>query len=46
MDVPVRVGKMEVHRYISYYWDNADKELLVEMTLEHRDVNATLVTVT
>lgn len=46
VDVPVRVGKMERHSYISYYWDDADKELLVEMTLERRDGNATLVTVT
>lgn len=46
MDVPVRVGRMERHNYISYYWNNEDKEMLVEMTLEHRDGNATLVTVT
>lgn len=46
IDIPVRVGKMERHSYISYYWDHEGRELLVEMTLEHRDGNATLVTVT
>ncbi len=34
MDVPVRVGKMEKDRYISFYWETDGHELLVEITLE------------
>lgn len=44
MDVPVRIGKIEQDKYISYYWDVEDKELLVEMMLTPGD-NATVVTV-
>ena len=46
MEVPVRVGKMEMGKYISYYWMNGDKELFVEMMLTPKDGGATLVTVT
>lgn len=46
MDVPVRVDKIEQDKYISYYWDNEDKELLVELKLEPRENNSTLVTIT
>ena len=46
MDVPVRVGKIEQDNYISYYWDNEDKELLVEITLTPKENNSTLVTIT
>ena len=46
MEVPVRVGKIEKDKYISYYWDSGKgKELLVEMTLTPKD-NDTLVTIT
>lgn len=46
MDIPVRVGKIEMDKYISYYWDEGDKELLVEMSLSPAEGNATVVTIT
>src|ERR1022692_2577015 len=45
MECPIRVIKIEPDKYISYYWMNGNKELLVEMTLTPKN-NATLVTVT
>jgi uncharacterized protein YndB with AHSA1/START domain len=45
-EFPVRVGKIEKDRYISYFWDLDDTELLVEMTLTPRGSDATLVTIT
>jgi uncharacterized protein YndB with AHSA1/START domain len=45
MDVPVRVGEVRKDEYISYYWDNGDKEMLVEMTLTAKG-NDTVVIVT
>ena len=46
MDIPVRVGRIEQDKYISYYWEDSGKELLVEMTLTPADDNATLVSIT
>jgi uncharacterized protein YndB with AHSA1/START domain len=46
MKVPVRVGKIEHDRYISFYWDNENTELFVEMTLAARKDNSTLLSVT
>lgn len=46
MKIPVRVGKVEKDQYISYYWDDADQELLVEITLTPAGDNATIVTIT
>jgi len=46
MEFPIRVGKVEKDKYISYYWDVDDKELLVEMILTPVDVNSTVVTIT
>ena len=47
MDVPVRVGKIEKDKFISYYWSDFDgKELLVEMTLSSKEKNSTFVVVT
>jgi uncharacterized protein YndB with AHSA1/START domain len=43
---PVRVSKIEKDKYISYYWDNADKELLVEIKITPKGSNATLVNIT
>jgi uncharacterized protein YndB with AHSA1/START domain len=43
---PVRVAKTEKDKYISYYWDVDDTELLVEMTLSARENNSTVVTIT
>jgi uncharacterized protein YndB with AHSA1/START domain len=45
-DCPVRVGKIETNKYISYYWSMDDLELLVEMTLTEREDNSTLVSIT
>jgi uncharacterized protein YndB with AHSA1/START domain len=43
---PVRVGKIEKNKYISFYWDMDGIELLVEMILTTRTDNSTLVTIT
>jgi uncharacterized protein YndB with AHSA1/START domain len=44
---PVRVGKVEQDKYISYYWDGTDgTELLVEITLTQKGDTATVVTIT
>jgi len=45
-EFPVRVGKIEKNKYISFFWDMDSLELKVEITLTPRDNNATLVTVT
>jgi uncharacterized protein YndB with AHSA1/START domain len=45
MDVPVKVGEVRKDEYVSYYWDNADKEMLVEITLTPKG-NDTVVIVT
>lgn len=44
-DFPIRVGKLEVYKYISYYWEVDEKELLVEMTLTPVDGDATVVSI-
>ena len=46
MEFPVRIGKTEKNKYISYYWEVDQLELLVEITLAPVAVNDTLVTVT
>jgi uncharacterized protein YndB with AHSA1/START domain len=46
MDVPVRVDKVMKNEYISYYWDNNKKEMLVEITLTPKGDNETIVSVT
>ena len=43
---PIRVGKIEQDRYISYYWEIDGEDLLVEMTLTPLDGDATIVTIT
>ena len=45
MEFPVRIDKIEKDKYISFYWDMDDLELLVEITLEAKAGN-TVVTVT
>ncbi|MFC4740123.1 SRPBCC domain-containing protein [Flavobacterium ponti] len=45
-DCPVRVGKIEKDKFISYYWMIDDIELLVEMTLTEKENNSTLVSIT
>jgi len=46
MEFPIRVGKIEKDKYISFYWDLDGIELLVEITLTSIDNTATLVTIT
>jgi len=46
MEFPVRIGKTETNKYISYYWEVDQLELLVEITLASVAENDTLVTVT
>lgn len=46
MKFPVRVGKIELDKYISYYWEIDGVELLVEMTLTSKDSSNTIVTIT
>lgn len=44
---PVRVHRVEKDKYISFYWEDLDgRELLVEIKLERRDQDKTLVKVT
>ncbi len=46
-DAPVRVGKIEKDKYISFYWQGAaGKELLVEMTLTSHSNDSTVVRIT
>ena len=45
-EFPVRTGKIERNKYISFYWTQDGIELLVEMTLTPTETNATIVTVT
>lgn len=45
-EFPIRVGKVEKNKYISYHWDVDGRDLLVEMMLSPRDGDATVVTVT
>lgn len=46
MDVPVRVGKIEKNKYISYYWDVETTNHFVEIFLTSNGENATVIKVT
>ena len=46
LEFPVRAGKIEKDRYISFYWEVDGIELLVEILLSLRGADSTLVTVT
>ncbi len=46
MEFPIRVGKIENNKYISFYWDVDGFELLAEIRLTPKINNSTLVTVT
>lgn len=46
MLVPVKVSKIEKHKYISFHWDSDGTELLVEMKLTPKKNNSTLVNIT
>ena len=45
-EFPVRAGKIEKDRYISFYWENDGLQLLVEFTLNRGENESTVVTVT
>lgn len=45
-DVPVRVGRIEKDRYISYYWDVDGREHLSEMQLEPYGSDSTVIRIT
>ena len=44
-EAPIRTGKIEMNKYISFYWD-IDFVLFVEMTLTSKPNNCTLVSIT
>ncbi|MDB5228646.1 MAG: hypothetical protein JWN78_2839 [Bacteroidota bacterium] len=44
--VPVRIGKIEKDKYVSYYWGAEGKQTLVEMTLTEKEDNSTVIIVT
>jgi uncharacterized protein YndB with AHSA1/START domain len=46
MEAPIRCGKIEKNKYISFYWEIDGIELLTEMTLTPKANNSTLVSVT
>jgi uncharacterized protein YndB with AHSA1/START domain len=46
MEFPIRVGKIEKDKYISFHWDLDGIELLVEITLTSIDNTSTIVTIT
>jgi uncharacterized protein YndB with AHSA1/START domain len=48
IDFPIRVGKIEKDKYVSYRWDDYvdGVETLVEMTLTAKENNSTFVTIT
>jgi uncharacterized protein YndB with AHSA1/START domain len=45
LEFPIRVGKIQKNKYISYSWDVDGIELLVEMTLKSRGNSSTVITV-
>lgn len=45
-EFPIRTGKIEINKYISFYWVMEGVELLVEMILTPREINSTIVTIT
>lgn len=46
MSFPVRIGKIEKNKYISFYWEVDGIELLTEMTLTPKANDSTLVNIT
>lgn len=43
MEFPIRIGKIETNKLISFYWDNDGFETLTEMTLTSKKNGSTLV---
>ena len=46
INIPIRVGKIEKYKYISYYWESDNMELFVEMNITTQKDNSTLVNIT
>lgn len=46
METPIRVGRIEKDKFISFFWPGESKELQVEMTLTPADNNSTVVSIT
>jgi uncharacterized protein YndB with AHSA1/START domain len=46
LEFPVRIGKIEEGKYISFYWEMDGIDLHVEITLEQKSNNSTVVTIT
>lgn len=46
IESPIRVGRIEENKFISFYWDTNSKELLVEIFLSSPSMDSTLITVT
>ncbi|WP_395058302.1 SRPBCC domain-containing protein [Flavobacterium sp.] len=44
-ECPVKVQKIEINKYISFYWENSGVDLLVEITLSEKENNSTLVSI-
>lgn len=44
-ECPIKVQKVETNKYISFYWENSGKDLLVEITLSEKENNSTLVSI-
>jgi uncharacterized protein YndB with AHSA1/START domain len=44
-ECPIRVGKIEKNNFISYFWENAGAELLVEIALTEKENNSTLISI-
>lgn len=44
-ECPVQFEKVEANQYISFYWENSGKNLLVEITLSEKENNSTLVSI-
>lgn len=42
---PIRIGKIETNKYISYYWIMDNLELFVEISLSEKEKNSTLVSI-
>src|SRR5512140_1744906 len=46
MDIPIRIGKIEPDKFISFYWDVDGLELLTEIALTPKVNNSTLIRIT
>lgn len=46
LEFPIRIGKTEMDKYISFYWEMDGVDLLVEITLTSRADKSTLVSIT